>query len=285
MHLFFWREAWRSFQAHRGLALTTVFSLAAALALAAVFLLVSWNASQALHWIGDRREMIVYLNDEAGETQVQSLQAKIGELYGTSTYVSRAQAWEEFNTQVGDPEILKAVGTNPLPASLRVRLKPTLQNFAAMSECAKQLEQFPEVEAVRFGGEWVQRLDALNAGARRTAVAVGLLVALAMVFVLHNTLRLAVLARRQQVEIMIKLGASDGFVATPFVFEALLETLAAVLVALALVFGLQQALAQRLDGVTFLPIEWTLSFVGGALVLAWLASVAALGRILRTVGA
>ena len=84
---------------------------------------------------------------------------------------------------------------------------------------------------------------------------------------------------------MIKLGASDGFVATPFVFEALLETLAAVLVALALVFGLQQALAQRLDGVTFLPIEWTLSFVGGALVLAWLASVAALGRILRTVGA
>lgn len=285
MHVFFWREAWRSFQAHRGLALTTVFSLAAALALAGVFLLVSWNASQALHWIGDRREMIVYLNDEAGETQVQSLQAKIGELYGTSTYVSRAQAWEEFNTQVGDPEILKAVGTNPLPASLRVRLKPALQNFSAMSECAKQLEQFPEVEAVRFGGEWVQRLDALNAGARRIAIAVGLLVALAMVFVLHNTLRLAVLARRQQVEIMIKLGASDGFVATPFVFEALLETLAAALVALALVFGLQQALAQRLDGVTFLPLEWSFAFVGGALVLAWLASVAALGRILRTVGA
>ncbi|MBI5168021.1 MAG: hypothetical protein HZA61_00895 [Candidatus Eisenbacteria bacterium] len=285
MHLFFWREAWRSFQAHRGLALTTVFSLAAALALAGVFLLVSWNAGQALHWIGDRREMIVYLNDDAGEAQVQALQAKIGELYGTSTFVSRAQAWEEFTTQVGDPEILKAVGTNPLPASLRVRLRPALQNFPAMSECAKQLEQFPEVEAVRFGGEWVQRLDALNAGARRAAVAVGLIVALAMVFVLHNTLRLAVLARRQQVEIMIKLGASDGFVATPFVFEALLETLAAAAVALLLVFGLQQALAQRLDGVTFLPLEWIAAFVGGALVLAWIASAAALGRILRTVGA
>ncbi len=285
MHVFFWREAWRSFRAHRGLALTTVFSLAAALTLAGVFLLVSWNAGQALHWIGDRREMIVYLADDASEASIQSLQAKIGELYGTSTFVSRAQAWEEFSQQVGDPEILKAVGTNPLPASLRVRLKPALQNYAAMSACADQLEQFPEVEAVRYGGEWVQRLDAINAGARRAALAVGLLVALAMVFVLHKTLRLAVLARRTQVEVQIRLGASDGFVATPFVFEALLETLAAAAIALLLVFGLQQALAQRLDGVTFLPLEWSLAFLGGALLLAWLASVAALGRILRTVGA
>ena len=285
MHVFFWREAWRSFHAHRGLALTTVFSLAAALTLAAVFLLVSWNAGQALHWIGDRREMIVYLNDEASEASIQSLQGKIGELYGTSTFVSRAQAWEEFSQQVGDPEILKAVGTNPLPASLRVRLKPALQNYAAMKACADQLEQFPEVEAVRYGGEWVQRLDAVNAGARRAALAVGLLVALAMVFVLHNTLRLAVLARRSQVDVQIRLGASDGFVATPFVYEALLETLAAAAIALALAFALQQALAQRLDGVTFLPLEWMLAFTGGALLLAWLASVAALGRILRTVGA
>jgi cell division transport system permease protein len=284
MQMFFWREAWRSFRAHRGLALTTIFSLAAALTLCGIFLLVSWNAGQALAWIGDRREMIVYLNDDAGEAQVQALQGKIVELYGTSTFVSRAQAWEEFSAQVGDPEILKAVGTNPLPASLRVRLKPALQNFAAMEECSRQLEQFPEVEGVRFGGEWVRRLDALYAGARRGAIGVGVLVAIAIVFVLHNTLRLAVLARRQQVEIMTKLGASDHFIAMPFVVEALLETLVATLLALLLTFGLQQALAQRMDGVTFLPLSWSLSFVGGALLLAWGASAAALGRILRTVG-
>lgn len=285
MQLFFWREAWRSFRAHRGLALTAVFSLAAALSLCGIFLLVSWNAGQALAWIGDRREMIVYLSDDAGDMQVQSLQAKIAELYGTSTFVSRAQAWEEFATQVGDPELLKAVGTNPLPASLRVRLRPTLQNYASMAECARQLEQFPEVEGVRFGGEWVRRLDELYAGARRSAIAVGVLVAIAIVFVLHNTLRLAVLARRQQVEIMTRLGASDHFVAMPFILEALLETLAAALLALLVMFALQQALASRMDGVSFLPIEWSLAFVAGALILAWGASAAALGRILRTVGA
>ena len=285
MHLFFWREAWRSFRAHRGLALTTAFSLAAALTLCGIFLLVCWNAGQALAWIGDRREMIVYLSDDAGETQVKSLQAKIAELYGSSTFVSRAQAWEEFSAQVGDPEILKAVGTNPLPASLRVRLRPALQNFAAMEECARQLEQFPEVEGVRFGGEWVRRLDALYEDARRAAIGVGVMVALAIVFVLHNTLRLAVLARRTQVETMTKLGASDHFIAMPFVIEALLETLAASVLALLLMFALQQALAQRLDGVGFLPPVWVASFVGSALALAWAASSVALTRILRTVGA
>jgi hypothetical protein len=121
MHLFFWREAWRSFRAHRGLSLTTVFSLAAALTLCGIFLLVCWNAGQALAWIGDRREMIVYLSDDAGETQVQSLQAKITELYGTSTFVSRAQAWEEFSAQVGDPD--PAVGTNPCRLAA-ARLRP-----------------------------------------------------------------------------------------------------------------------------------------------------------------
>ena len=285
MHAFFIREAWRSFKAHRGLALTTIFSLTAALTLCALFLLVSWNANQALRAIGDRREMVVYLRDDIADIELQALQAKITELYGSSTFVSRSQAWEEFSQQVGDPDLLRAVDTNPLPASLRVKLKPELQNFTGMDASAKQIGQFPGVEAVRFGGEWVRRLDALDAGARRAALVAGLVVALALVFVLHNTLRLAVLARRQQVEIQIRLGASDGFVASPFVYEALLETLAAAALALLLVLGLQQALAQRLDGVTFLPPSWALSFVGGALLLAWLASVAALGRILRTVGA
>jgi cell division transport system permease protein len=284
MHLFFFREALRSFNAHRGLALTAIFSMAAALTLCAVFLVVSYNASVALQAMGDRREMIVYLKDEAGDADVKALQEKIVEYYGSSTYVSRAQAWDEFEQQVGDPELLKSVGTNPLPASLRVKLRPELQSFATMDTCARQIEQFPEVEAVRFGAEWVRRLDDLYAGAKRTAIAVGAVVALALVFVLFNTLRLTVLARRQQVEVMCRLGAGDRFVALPFVIEAVAQALVSAVLALGLVFVLQQALAPRLQGLVFLPPPWSIAFVGGAVLLAWLASSIVLTRILRTVG-
>lgn len=285
MHAFFLREAWRSFQAHRGLALTTVISLGAALTLCALILLVSWNAGQALRAIGDRREMVVYLKDEITDLELQGLQAKITELYGSSTFVSRDQAWEEFSQQVGDAELLRAVDTNPLPASLRVKLKPELQNFVSMDASAKQIGQFPGVEAVRFGGEWVRRLDVLNSSARNAALAVGFVVALAIVFVIHNAMRMTVLARRQQVEIMMRLGASDRFIALPFLLEALLQTFVASLVALGLAFGLQQLLAPRVEGFVFLPPLWAAAFVGGSLLLAWTVSAIALTRVLRTSGA
>jgi cell division transport system permease protein len=285
VHPFFVREAWRSFAAHRGLALTTIFSLTAALTLCALFLLVSWNANEALRAIGDRREMVVYLRDDISDAQVQALQTKITELYGSSTFVSRSQAWEEFSQQVGDAELLRAVDTNPLPASLRVKLRPELQNFGSMEASAGQIGQFPGVEAVRFGGEWVRRLDSLDASARRTALAVGIVVALAIVFVIHNTMRLTVLARRQQVEIMMRLGASDRFIATPFLVEALLQTFVASLVGLGLAFGLQQLLAQRIEGLVFLPPLWSGAFVAGSLLLTWTVSAVALARVLRTSGA
>jgi cell division transport system permease protein len=285
MHLFFFREAWRSFNAHRGLAMTAIFSMTAALTLCGVLLLVSVNVRAALMAMGDRREMIVYLKDEADDAEVTALREKITQYYGSSTYVGRKEAWDEFKQQVGDPELLESVGTNPLPASLRVKLRPELQNFAAMDTCARQIGQFPEVEAVRYGAEWVRRLDQLYASAKRIAIGAGLLVALAVVFVLYNTLRLSVLARRHQVEIMARLGAGDRFVALPFVIEAVTQAGLSALLALGVVFGLQQALAPRLEGLAFLPLPWSLAFVGGTALLAWIASSLALGRILRTVGA
>jgi cell division transport system permease protein len=118
-----------------------------------------------------------------------------------------------------------------LPASLRIHLKPELLNYAAMASTAKQLQQFPEVEDVRFGGDWIKRLDAVTSGLLQGAVIVGLIVLLAMMFVLHNTIRLSVMARRAQVEIMSRLGATDRFIATPFVLEALLQAFIAAVLA------------------------------------------------------
>ena len=284
MHLYHWREAWRVFRSHRGLALTSIVSIAAALTLCGIFVLLDHNARQALQAMGDRREMIVYLKDDVSESSLATLMDKVRQYFGEPTYVSRKQAWQEFSEQLGDPELLSGVDDNPLPASLRVRLKPELLSFAAMEQAAKQVLEFPEVEDVRYGAEYVRRLDEFSSGLRVTTVAVGALVAIAIVLVLYNTLRLTVLARRQQVEIMLRLGASDRFIAMPYVFEALLQTAMAAAAALLLLLLLQQALASRLAGLTFLPLPWVLSFVGAALVVAWVASEAALSRILRVIG-
>lgn len=284
MRLYFFREAWRSFRQHSGLAYTAIFSLAATLTLCGLFLLLAHNAQVALRLIGDRREMVVYLRDDIAPEQRDALVARLSELYGGVTYVSKQQAWDEFTQQVGDPQLLEAVDQNPLPASLRVRLRPELLNFPAMQQAAKQVSEFPEVEDVRYGGEWVRRLDELGAMFETGALAVGLVVALAIVFVIYNTLRLTVLARRHQVEIMSRLGATDRFIATPFVIEAVAEALVAALLALGILLALQQAFMRQVVSVVFLSLPWVAGFVVAALVLAWLAAMLALSRVLRAVG-
>src|SRR6185503_1508732 len=208
---------------HRGLAYTAMLSLTAALSLSGFFLLLTHNARLALSAIGDRREMVVYLRDDVTDEKRQQLMTRLNELYGATTYVSKDQAWKEFGEQVGDPSLLESVGDNPLPASLRLHLKPELLNHAAMGEAAKQVLQFPEVEDVRYGAEWVQRLDDVSASLVRGTLIIGIFVALAILFVIYNTIRLTVLALRPQVEIMSRLGASDRFITTPFLFEAMFE--------------------------------------------------------------
>jgi cell division transport system permease protein len=209
---------------------------------------------------------------------------KVRQYFGEPTYVDRKQAWQELSDQIGDPDLLSGVEDNPLPASIRVRLKPELLGFAAMEQAAQQVLEFPEVEDVRYGAEYVRRLDRFSAGVRVATWAVGAVVALAMALVLFNTLRLTVMARRHQVEVMLRLGASDRFIATPYVYEAMMHMTMAAVVSLLLVFALQQVVAYRLDGVTFLPWTTSLAFIGGALVVAWVASAAALSRILRNIG-
>lgn len=284
MHLYHLREAWRSFRHHQGLAWTAMISLTAALLLCGVFLLLTHNAQSAVRFIGDRREMVIYLRDEVSPEQREALIARLTELYGTATYVSREQAWEEFSQQVGDPQLLQAVDQNPLPASLRVRLRPELLNYPAMEQAAKQVSQFPEVEDVRYGGEWVRRLDELQATLTRGALVVGVAVALAILLVIYNTIGLTVLARRREVEIMIRLGASDRFIATPFALEAAGQTLLSAAAALGVLFALQQLAVQQVVRVTFLPPAWIAAFLGGAVLLAWGAAWLALARALRSAG-
>ena len=137
---------------------------------------------------------------------------------------------------------------------------------------------------MRYGAEWVRRLDDLAAALKRGAIAAGIVVALAILFILYNTIRLSVLARRPQVEIMSRLGAADRFIAAPFVIEAVLQALFASLAALGILFALQQAIAASVVAVVFFSPLWIAGFVGATVALAWFAASLALSRVLRAVG-
>ncbi len=284
MFRFCLREALRAMRQNRGLVFTTTLSAAATLCIAGVFLLFAHNAQVAMEHVGDRRELVIYLRDDVKADARDALIQRLRDLYGSVTYVSKEEAWQRFSDQLGDPALREAVGENPLPASLHVKVKEELLGYQALERAAQQVSQFPEVEDVRYGGEWVRRLDEVTAQLRTIALAVGVVVAGCVLLILYNTLRLSELTRRQQVQIMTQLGASDSFVAFPFVIEATLVAGSAALVALGLLFAGRQAVITWFVGVDFLPLTWLGAFVGIAVALGALAAWLAVTRALHKVG-
>ena len=278
---YFITEAWRGMWHHRSLTFTSVASLAGALLTIGIFLLFTANAQRALSTLGDRREVVVYLRDSATDEEVAALVARMNALYGTATAVSKQEAWDEFARELGGDELLKAVGENPLPASIRLKLRTEFLNFAAMERIADALAREPAVEEVRFGGEWVRRLDQFADGLARMNLAVGVIVALGVLVVVANTIRLTVVARRELLQIMALVGASSGFLRAPLLVEGVLVAVMAAVLALALLAGAWASLDGRPIALVFLPWRWALAFVGAAATLGLVGSLLALVTVSR----
>ena len=278
---YFLSEAWRGMGHHRSLTWTAIASVAGALLTVGVFLLFTANAQQAMSTLGDRRELIVYLKDTAARAEVDSLTARMDAMYGRTTYMSKQEAWDEFARELGSDDLLKAVGENPLPASIRLKLRPEFLNFAAMERIADALAGEPTVEEVRFGGEWVRRLDQFAASLTTINLAVGLAVALGVLLVIANTIRLTVVARRELLRIMALVGAGPGFLNAPLLIEGVLVAVIAAILALGLLAATWSGLDGRPIPLVFLPWSWSLAFVGVAALLGFTGSLLALVTVSR----
>jgi cell division transport system permease protein len=127
----------------------------------------------------------------------------------------------------------------------------------------------------------VQRLDHFIETLRFIDLAIGLVVALSVVFVVANTIRLAFIARRETMRIMALLGAGDGFIFTPLVLEGVIATA----IAAGLALGAVQGAAAYFDGrpvdILLLPLAWSGAFVGGAMLLGLLGALLALVPLTR----
>ena len=147
---------------------------------------------------------------------------------------------------------------------------------------AEEAARHPGVEDVRYGGEWIERLDSALRSLRFADLLVAILVGLAVAFAVNSTIRLTVLARREMVEVMRDVGATDAAIATPFLTEGIAQSLVAALVTLGVLRVLILILAQRL-GITITFLDWTevAVFIGFAGVLGCLGALWSIGSLLK----
>ena len=219
-------------------------TLAAVLFVAGVNLLLLTNVRAHVgRWKSDLR-VSVYLADGAEGSLVDALAAKLAAVPGVARVdrVDKAEALRRFRASFADlAEVSAQLPSNPLPASLEVTLEPGPKARQAASSVGAAVSGSPAVEEVRYDQSLLDRIEAVLDVARWGGLSVGIVVLVAVAFVVSGVLRLTVYARRDEIDIMHLVGAPPMLVRGPFLVAGLAQGMAGGLLALFLVEATRRA--------------------------------------------
>jgi cell division transport system permease protein len=262
----------------------TMGVIAVALALPLFLNLLLQNARVATGNLNEAFNLSVYMDKKAGPARTQAV-AKLlrlkADVAGVKV-ISADEALADFRKDSGFGKALDALTDNPLPDTLIVT--PTLG--ASTPEGTEHLRSViaavPDVQSVQIDTEWIKRLHAILAILRQVVLVTGALLALGIVLIVSNTIRLDILNRRAEIEVMKLVGASDGFARRPFLYSGIWYGLGGGILALILVAIAAQLLASpieqlaRLYGSAFrlggLGLVLGSEVLGLAVASAWLGS-------------
>ncbi len=248
-----------------------------------LFLVVTVNLRKGIVIAQGKVEMAVFAADESPES-LAAIEAALGEIGGVREVrlVTREAALERFRRDLGDrPELIDAMTSNPLPASFEVAIYDDYKSPERLVVLAAAAQALPGVESVRYGEEWVGRLQRLIVFSVLIDLFLGALLGVSTVVSVANTLKLALLHRRESIEVMRLVGASDGAIRGPiFVEGALLGMVAAGLAAAGL-YGCYTFLAGRIPELAFLGPATLAAFVAAGGTLGGFGSLLALERLLK----
>jgi len=280
------REAIRSFGRAPVLSVLSVTTIAFALFVVGLVMLVGINVRAALDQVGERVEVVVYLRRgtplEAATVAMEDILA-FPEVADVG-YVSEEEALRRARAQLREfQDVFDDLAQNPLPASIEVRLLPAFRDAASVETVAERLRGFRFTEDVRYGRDWIAKLDRLRSIAAAVSFLISAAFAAASVIIIGTTIRLTVLQRAREIAIMRFVGATAGFIRLPFLLEGAFKGAMGGILALGLSYGAFLVVNRLvLEGRFFAPAE-ALGFVLAGMLLGLLSSAVSVGRHLREV--
>ncbi len=285
-------EAVTSLRRGRQSALLSTGTIALALLVLGGFLIATSNLERLGNEWSRAAEMSVYLTDQitpAERTAIESVLAP-GPIVASREYVSKETALSRFKETFSDLSgSIETLGANPLPASYEVRLTAGAASEAGVDALGAKLRQTPGVADVRYDRQWLTRLMSAVNVVRGVGLAIAAVLAIAAALTVAAVVRLALHARRDEIEIMQLVGAPTAYIRGPFVMEGVIQggvgAIVALLVLAVAFFSLRSyflvplAAAINMSSIGFLPAELAVLLVVGGMAVGCVGGlVAAWGR-------
>jgi len=282
-------EAAASLWRGRQSGLLSTATIALALFVLGAFLLVTANLDELGTQWSRAAEMSIYLTDDITSSQRAAVEQVLNASPSVAgrEYVSKTQALARFKSTFGElGSAIDGLGDNPLPASYEVRVQAGANTAAqALNDSVRRL---PGVADVRYDRQWLDRLVGAVGVIRGVGLILGFVLTLAAALTVANVVRLALYARRDELEIMQLVGAPQTYIRGPFVMEGVMQGGIGALVALAaLAAGFfvfrgrylgPLASAVNLTSIRFLPVELCVFLVAGGMAVGCLGGLVAASR-------
>jgi len=284
------REALLSFRRAPLLSTLSITTIAFSLFTVGLFGLVAINLRRALQGLEERVEIVAFvLRGTPAETITLATQdiAAFPEVQEVS-YVTEEQALARARRELVEfRDAYRDLQVNPLPASIEVRLKPGNRDAATVERVAQRLRGFGFVNDVRYGREWVQKLDHLRNVTGIVGLVIGLAFAAVAVVIIGVTIRLTLLQRAREIAIMRLVGATNWFIRGPFLLEGALKGMLGGLLSLVLCYAGYLPFRDQSGGafaglIFFVPYQMVAIVLFGVL-LGLGGSLVSVGRHLRHV--
>lgn len=278
------RDAFFAFRRAPLLSLLSITTIAFSLFAFALFGLVALNIRNALESVEERVEIRAFVEDG---TRVEDIAAAGREIaryneVASARIVTQDQALARARKELGEFSDVFEEGV--LPASIDIRMKPGFRDPRNVRAVAARVKTIPAVDDVRFGEEWISQLHRLRNIAGVTGIALGLAFAIVAVIIIGATIRMTVLARGKEISIMRLVGATDGFIRSPFLIEGFIKGVLGGLLAIGLTWVASVVLEHYLNFRAIFFDDRLLAFglAGGALI-GFFGSAFAVGRHLRRI--
>jgi cell division transport system permease protein len=220
--LYFFRRVLRNIRQSPVLCTAAIGTVALSLTIVAFFGIVVLNVQKlASHW-SDEIQVVAYFEREPEGSRLAEWRAMIErmpEVAGVE-FIDRDEAFKRFRQRLaGDADLLEGFGAEILPASLEISLKENHRDRQGVEAVVGRLRQNPDFSDFSYGQDWLERFEAFLGLLRLAGVTLGGFLLFAALFIVSNTIKLTLYARREELEIMALVGGTPLFIKTPFLLE------------------------------------------------------------------
>ena len=252
---YFVKETYKSIRRNGFMSFASISTVAVSLLVLGMFLMIFLNTNNLAQYLESQVQVSVYMQDNATGQELAAVKEKLTKMPGVVkvTQVSKTEALARFKKRLGDQDqLLNSLGKeNPFPNSFEVQV----DNPERIKMLTPQIGQLPKVETAKFGQEVVEHLFQLTKILRIGGILLVVFLAMATLFIISNTIRLTVFARRKEVIIMKYVGATDWFIRWPFLLEGMTLGFFGAVIAFILINSIYSGLLERIHAtLAFLPL-------------------------------